>query len=205
MNWAEYNSRIFYVLTFPKLFQYRFCRISLHTITQISCVHAVLRVLILFFNLTNQRIWSEPPCWSWVVIREPQTSLIQIREAESLYFPIWTTHETQLPKTLEPKLLCELKHMYIRRKETAWPGSQFLQYVSVSDLYVPMIGPWQACRGNINRSQTHECGHLETDHYNNSVLEITRPRSFISGITLIGTRNLQCEQASSRTCYDCMY
>jgi hypothetical protein len=57
MNWAEYNSRIFYVLTFPELFQYRICRISLHTITQISCVHAVLRVLILFFNLTNQRMY----------------------------------------------------------------------------------------------------------------------------------------------------
>jgi hypothetical protein len=55
MNWAEYISRIFYVLTFPELFQYSICRISLHTITQISCVHAVLRVLILFFNLTNQR------------------------------------------------------------------------------------------------------------------------------------------------------
>jgi hypothetical protein len=55
MNRAEYISRIFYVLTFPELFQYRICRISLHTITQISCVHAVLRVLILFFNLTNQR------------------------------------------------------------------------------------------------------------------------------------------------------
>ena len=56
LNWAEYNSRIFYVLTFPELFQYRICRISFYTITQISCVHAVLRVLILFFNLTNQRI-----------------------------------------------------------------------------------------------------------------------------------------------------
>jgi hypothetical protein len=57
MNWAEYISRIFYVLTFPELFQYRICRISLHTmtITQISCVYAVLRVLTLFFNLTNHR------------------------------------------------------------------------------------------------------------------------------------------------------
>ncbi len=56
MNWAEYNSRIFYLLIFPELFQYRICRISLCTITQISCVHAVLRVLILFLNLSNQRI-----------------------------------------------------------------------------------------------------------------------------------------------------
>jgi hypothetical protein len=63
MNWAEYNSRIFYVLTFPELIQYRICRISLHTITQISCVRAVLRVSILFFNLTNQRMWCCRSCY----------------------------------------------------------------------------------------------------------------------------------------------
>ncbi len=34
----------------------------------------------------------------------------------------------------------------------------------------------------INRSQIHECGKWETEHYN-SVLEITRPHSFISGNT----------------------
>ncbi len=56
MNWAEYDSRILYVVTFPDLFQDRICRISLHKISQIFCVHAVLRVLILFLNLTNQRI-----------------------------------------------------------------------------------------------------------------------------------------------------
>ncbi len=32
----------------------------------------------------------------------------------------------------------------------------------------------------INRSQIHECENWETEHYN-SVLEITRLRSFISG------------------------
>ncbi len=58
MNWAEYNSRIFNVLTFPELFQYRICRISLHKNSQIFGVHAVLRVIILFLNLTNQRILS---------------------------------------------------------------------------------------------------------------------------------------------------
>jgi hypothetical protein len=56
-NWAEYNSRIFYVLTFPELIQYCVCQIPLTTITQISCVNAVLRVSILFFNLTNWRIF----------------------------------------------------------------------------------------------------------------------------------------------------
>ena len=58
LNWAEYNSRIFYVLTFPELFQYGVCRISLHEFSQIFCVHAVLRVIILFLNLTNRRILS---------------------------------------------------------------------------------------------------------------------------------------------------
>ncbi len=41
----------------------------------------------------------------------------------------------------------------------------------------------------INRSQIHECGNWETDHYN-FVLEIRRPHSFISGNTQIGTRHL---------------
>jgi hypothetical protein len=41
----------------------------------------------------------------------------------------------------------------------------------------------------INHSQIHECGNWETEHYN-SVLEIKRPRSFISGNTQIGTKHL---------------
>jgi hypothetical protein len=64
-------------------------------------------------------------------------------------------------------------------------------HVSVSDLY---IFPGSVCLFGfsktgrlvlgiyINRSQIHECGNWETEHYN-SVLEITRPRSFISGNT----------------------
>ncbi len=40
-----------------------------------------------------------------------------------------------------------------------------------------------------DRSQIHECGNREREH-NNSFLEITRPRSFISGNTYIGTRYL---------------
>jgi hypothetical protein len=64
-------------------------------------------------------------------------------------------------------------------------------HVSVSDLYIPRIGQpiWlqqnrQTDPGNVyvNRSQIHECGNWETEHYN-SVLEITRPHSLSSGNT----------------------
>ncbi len=37
----------------------------------------------------------------------------------------------------------------------------------------------------INRSHIHECGNWKTEHYN-SVLEIMRPRCFISGYGLFG-------------------
>ncbi len=64
-------------------------------------------------------------------------------------------------------------------------------YVSVSDLFVPSTGLpiWlqqnrQTHPGNIyiNCSQIHSCGNRETEH-DNSVLEIVRPLSFISGNT----------------------
>ncbi len=53
-------------------------------------------------------------------------------------------------------------------------------HVSVSYLYVPRIGLpiWE----DMNRSKIHECGNLETEHYN-SVLEISRPHSFLFGNT----------------------
>ncbi len=41
--------------------------------------------------------------------------------------------------------------------------------------------------GIYNHSQIHECGNWETENYN-SVCEITRPGSFISSNTSIGTR-----------------
>ncbi len=60
-------------------------------------------------------------------------------------------------------------------------------HVSVSDLYISRSGLhiWlqqhrQTYPGNIDRSQIHECGNWEPEHYN-SVLEITRPSSFIPG------------------------
>ncbi len=70
---------------------------------------------------------------------------------------------------------------------------KFYIHVSVSDLYIPRIGlvclfgcskmkmadkSWEY----MNRSQIQECGNWETESYN-SVLEITRQRSFISGNT----------------------
>ncbi len=53
-------------------------------------------------------------------------------------------------------------------------------HVSVSDLFILKISPrqtdpWNIC---INRTQVNECGNWVTEPYN-SVLEITRLRSFI--------------------------
>jgi hypothetical protein len=59
---------------------------------------------------------------------------------------------------------------YIPRNETARRRSQFLQ-VSESDLYIPTIGPRRT-----------DPGKLGDMHYN-SVWEVMRPRSFISGNT----------------------
>ncbi len=70
---------------------------------------------------------------------------------------------------------------YIPRNETAWPCSQFLHSCICEQFLFSHDMPsadrlWKY----INRSQTHECGNWETEHYN-SVLETTRPRNFISG------------------------
>jgi hypothetical protein len=59
----------------------------------------------------------------------------------------------------------------IPRNETARPRSQFYIHVSVSDLYIPMIGP----------PILHDPGNISiADRYINVGLG-TRPRSFISG------------------------
>jgi hypothetical protein len=60
----------------------------------------------------------------------------------------------------------------------------FYVHVSVSDFYVPTIGPRQTDRGNIK--STHRYMNMEIGRHNimyNSVLEIMRPCSFISGKT----------------------
>ena len=62
-------------------------------------------------------------------------------------------------------------------------------HVSVSDLYIcPGLVCLFGCSKigkpilGIRKSLTDDCGNWETEHYN-SVLEITRPRSFISANT----------------------
>jgi hypothetical protein len=69
-------------------------------------------------------------------------------------------------------------------------------HVSVSDLYIPRTSMpmWlqqirQADPGNILHAHRYECGNWETEHYN-SILEVTRPNSFISGNTSMENRHL---------------
>ncbi len=69
-----------------------------------------------------------------------------------------------------------LKHLFPEMKLRGLIPNFYI-HVSVSNLY---IFP-QSVLGR-NRSQIHESGNWETEH-NNYVLEITRPRSFISGNT----------------------
>jgi hypothetical protein len=62
-------------------------------------------------------------------------------------------------------------------------------HVSMSDVYIPRISMpiWlqqirQTDPENILNAHRYECVNWETKHYN-SVLEVTRPNSFISGNT----------------------
>jgi hypothetical protein len=68
-------------------------------------------------------------------------------------------------------------------------------HVSANDLYIPRtcLPIWlqqnkQTDPGNIYNCSQKLCGNWETEHYN-YVLEITRPCSFISGNSSIGTRH----------------
>ncbi len=79
---------------------------------------------------------------------------------------------------------------YTPRNETALSRSQFLcscvcEWFIYSNNWFSADGLWEY----IDRSQIHECEYWETEQYN-SVLEVTRPRSVISGNTWIGTRHL---------------
>jgi hypothetical protein len=86
--------------------------------------------------------------------------------------------------------------LYIPRNETARPRSQFLHSCNCerfiyfqgsvclfgcSKLGRPILGMYKSLTDTLS-------GNWETEHYN-SVLEITRPRSFISGNTKIETRH----------------
>ncbi len=67
--------------------------------------------------------------------------------------------------------LYQKSDFFVPKNETAQPRSQFLHSCICAR-------SWK----NLNHSQIHECGNLETKHYN-SILEIIRPRRFISGNT----------------------
>ncbi len=60
----------------------------------------------------------------------------------------------------------------------------FHMHVSVSDLHISRIGPhiWLQQNRQTDLSWLYECRNWETEHYN-SVLEIRRLHSFISGNT----------------------
>ena len=78
-------------------------------------------------------------------------------------------------------------NLCIPRNETGRPRFQFLhscifeRFIYFQDRSAYLAAATQADRSweYINRSQIHECGNWETEHYN-SVLEITRPCSLIS-------------------------
>ncbi len=100
------------------------------------------------------------------------------------------------------RTLYRKSYLCIPRNEIARPHSQFLHSWYSQDWSAYLAATKRADQSweYVNHSQIHECGNWETEHYN-SVLEITSPRSIISGITLIGTRhfywiltalNLQC-------------
>jgi hypothetical protein len=48
--------------------------------------------------------------------------------------------------------------IYIPRNETGRPRSQFPHSVSLSNLYIPMIGPWQTEYINCSQIQNVEIG-----------------------------------------------
>ncbi len=74
--------------------------------------------------------------------------------------------------------------LYIPRNETVRPSFPIPTFMYLWAIYI-FPGSW----AYINRSQIHECEIWETEQYN-SVLEITRPHSFISGNTSIRTRHV---------------
>ncbi len=61
--------------------------------------------------------------------------------------------------------------------------TNFHIHVSVSDLYIPTIGPRQTDRGNYISLTDTWMWKLGDKHYHDSGLEIRRPLSFISGKT----------------------
>ncbi len=71
-----------------------------------------------------------------------------------------------------------LKHIFLEMKPRALLHNFYI-HVSVRDLYIPTMGPWQTNCGNIKIAHRYINVKTETEHYS-SVLEITRPHSLIS-------------------------
>ncbi len=99
-----------------------------------------------------------------------QSTLYRISD---LCFP---RNETEWPRA---KFLCICERLYIPR--IGWPRSQFLhsciceRFIYSQDWSAHLVAAKWADQSweYINRSEIHECGNCETEHYN-SVLEITR-------------------------------
>jgi hypothetical protein len=106
-----------------------------------------------------------------------RVSLRQGREVTECHqCSVVALHFQNLSSTLYRKV-----ETYISRNQTAQPRSPFLNsFICERFIYSHDDGSRQTDRGNIckNRSQIHECGNWETEHYN-SVWEITKPQSFI--------------------------
>ncbi len=84
-------------------------------------------------------------------------------------------------------LLVIKSDLCISRNETALPRSQFLHYcICERIIYSQDRSAYLAAA---KQDWKWKRGNRETEHYN-SVLQIMRPPSFISGNTLIETRNL---------------
>ncbi len=109
----------------------------------------------------------------------------------------WYKSKAEAQIIQDPSIaLCRKSDLCIPRNETAQPRSKFLH--GERFLYIPRIGLLFGCSKigrsweYMNRSQIHECGNWETEHYN-YVLEIMRPRLFISRITGFSPAlHLQC-------------
>ncbi len=132
------------------------------------CLLAVAILLVFtFFNL---------------ILDAPRTLYIVLSIINYCMLTVQSELERNKGRRLYPTLHRKFETC-IPRNETARPCSQFL-HSCICEGFIffqersPAVWSWEY----INRSQIHECGNWETEHYN-SVLEITRSRSFISGNT----------------------
>ncbi len=114
----------------------------------------------------------------------PDHPLLYMRFLQGQYCSYLGSHscfsngQLVLNRCVFPHCTENLKHIFPEVKLCGvFPN--FYIPVSVSDLYISTISPQQTNRENIEIAHRYM---NETEHYN-SVLEITRPCSFISGNT----------------------